>query len=607
MGDNKYLLFSVTNAYTPDANARGLNAYTVDMNADHGKGAITGSPTKIIESASANMSESIELLAASETGKYWLIYAYYHSERYELRVRSVDVSGGTPAISDTYSSHATSNTSSVVHTYTLKASPQHNRIAIAHSDNKTVDVFDFDNVTGTLSKLRTTPSSHHIDGLAYGVEFSPDGKQLYAAGYTKTGGNTPMLYQFTINDNNTLDYVGEHKYWTSDETSSPRGGGLKLGPDGRIYLVLAYDKNVGIVSSPNLTTTLSTRYSTKELNYDPSSYALQFSTGITKPSKIECNTNLAPTTLPDSAEFCVSTTSKTAKVNVMENDFDTDAVADIGKIYLTGAGFVDADDAKLAEITVNPADSSVTLTLKPNAYISVAGHVFAIDYHVKDNGTPASQCATGRLKITAYPTPTYSDIRVCACPDAGIINLAKYIDTANLITSIEWKHPFISIPDNAGTISMTPALAASRIHTLTYTVSSRCVSDQKRKVYLEILRNGATRTPKDTVAICYLYAEAVNINQLFGIEAGGTWTYEAIPGGDISAYVTESTSPVHAGAVVMNGKAIYGDDDIPFIENYHTTGNSVKMVKFTYPPGENSCLNGKPYSMVIVLTEDITM
>jgi hypothetical protein len=211
---------------------------------------------------------------------------------------------------------------------------------------------------------------------------------------------------------------------------------------------------------------------------------------------------------------------------------------------------------------------------------------------------------SNEVKITTVSTPTYSDIRLSVCPDAGNINLAKYIDTADVITSIEWKHPFISIPDNAGSIS-TSALATSRIHTLTYTVSSRCVGAQKRKVYLEVLRNGVTRQPRDTIAICHLYAEAVNINQLFGLEAGGTWLYSAVGGENITAYVTESpSSSDYAGAVVMNGKAIYGDSSIPFIANYHATGNNVKMVKFTYTAG-TGCLAGKSYSMVIVLTEDI--
>ncbi|MDR2287391.1 MAG: hypothetical protein LBE04_07965, partial [Prevotellaceae bacterium] len=80
--------------------------------------------------------------------------------------------------------------------------------------------------------------------------------------------------------------------------------------------------------------------------------------------------------------------------------------------------------------------------------------------------------------------------------------------------------------------------------------------------------------------------------------AGGGSTY------NVDDYVKQSTSPVYGGAVVMNGKAIYEDNGIP-TGSYHGKDN-VKMVEFTYKSNVNSCLKGNQYSMVIVLTEDIT-
>jgi hypothetical protein len=263
---------------------------------------------------------------------------------------------------------------------------------------------------------------------------------------------------------------------------------------------------------------------------------------------------------------------------------------------------MNAADATLAEITVNAADSTVTLTLKNDVNIG-SGHIFNIVYNVKDDGSPASQCATGTLVVKVYPMPNYSDIRVRVCPDVGDVNLAKYIDTTDIIKSLQWAHQTsgISITSPEGKIS-TNVLAFSRINTFTYTISSRCVSERKRKVYIETLKNDEVRTPRDTIAICYLYAEAVQINQLLGIEANGMWTYSS----DIEDYITESKSPAspYFGAVVMNGKGIYEEDDI--LPASYRGVSDVKIVKFIYTADSGSCLKGKQYEIVIVLTKDIT-
>jgi WD40 repeat protein len=107
----------------------------------------------------------------------------------------------------------------------LKASPQHDRIALTNSDDKTVDVFDFDNATGILSNRLT----HPIDRITYGAEFSPNGPQLYATGYTTTANQTPRLYQYTITSTG-ISHVGNVQYWDYiGSDGNLRGGGLKLG------------------------------------------------------------------------------------------------------------------------------------------------------------------------------------------------------------------------------------------------------------------------------------------------------------------------------------------------------------------------------------------
>ncbi|MDR2027599.1 MAG: hypothetical protein LBQ01_08600, partial [Prevotellaceae bacterium] len=137
-------------------------------------------------------------------------------------------------------------------------------------------------------------------------------------------------------------------------------------------------------------------------------------------------------------------------------------------------------------------DSYTTTNLKADTafYLSVSGNGYCenIEGDRKE------------IRVTVSLTQSYPDIRVRVCPDAGDISLAKYIDTLDMITDIKWAGIAVT-PE--GTVS-TGNLTFSRVHTLTYTVTSRCVNEQKRKVYLEVLRNGRMRPLKDTVEICHL-------------------------------------------------------------------------------------------------------
>jgi hypothetical protein len=592
MGDNRYLFFSVTDAYEDDT--RGLNAYIVNMNADDGRGAIVNSFE--IESPSRHMSESIELIAKDGTAnQYWLVYAHCsgscpgdNENSNELRVRLIDVGKTSLSIGEIIGTATHTPRTINSRTFTLKTSRQHDHIAMVDWSHGSVEVFDFLNSTGMISNKLT----HSGMGDAYGLEFSPKGTQIYIARYY---GDNVHLYQYEIS-NSALTPISDIQYWT--QTSSLiKGGGLKLGPDDRIYVTLPYSNYVGVISNPDQTSPLSARYDPYGLQLGVTYTGLQFSTGLTRPSLMACNMNNAPETQADFAKLCITPASQTVKVGVLANDTDLDDDA----IYLTDARFLNVSDESLATLAINATSDSLVLTLKPDAGVP-EGHVFSIIYDVKDNGLPASQCATGLLNVTASSPPSYPDIRIRFCPDAGSVNLSKYLDTAiNSVdpNSIRWTSQIAGIPVSSpdGTVS-TNNLKSSRVYTFTYELSDLCGISPKRKVYLEKLTPDRMHPLRETVVMCYKYAEAVQINQLFGIEANGEWTYYSSVAHDVDSYVSESAE----GAVVMDGKAIY-ESSIPFV-NYQGH-NNVKTVIFIYKSDDDSCLHGKEYKVVIVLTEDV--
>jgi uncharacterized repeat protein (TIGR02543 family) len=409
MGENKYLFFAVTTVYN---NAKALHAYVVDMNADNGGGDII--KTVEVEPAHDNMSESIELIAkAGTTGEYWLIYAHSsaasptsNNHSNELRVRSVNVNDpDNPVITVAPGAAKSANS----RTFTLSASSQYNRLAISNLDIGGVDVFDFNSATGTISpRYSLSGFTSHI----YGVAFSPDGNQLYCAEYSD---NSARLYQYDISSPAAAVQVtgSPVQYWSQTENSN-KGNGLKLGPDGKIYVTQSYTSTAGAVSDPNSTSSLASRYNMNALDLGIRYDGLQFSTGLTRPSVMSCNANSAPVATPDEAVLCVS--GRYVGVDVAGND--TDADGDV--IFLTGVEFVDADDADLATLYIDADGATVILKLKDEAVIDDC-RTFEIIYHIKDDGLPASQCSSGTLSVAVCPPPAAPAINsVTACYDGAV-------------------------------------------------------------------------------------------------------------------------------------------------------------------------------------------
>jgi hypothetical protein len=195
---------------------------------------------------------------------------------------------------------------------------------------------------------------------------------------------------------------------------------------------------------------------------------------------------------------------------------------------------------------------------------------------------------TVKVIVRSQSLYEYPDLRIRICPDAGTtINLSKYIDMLDL-TSILWEAPHITIdnPTTSGTIQA-DKLRNSSSYTLTYTVGNPCLSDVvTRKVYLKPLKDDEPVHLRDKITICSKYAEALNINQLFGIEAGGT------PVAGISSDYIETTL---YGGTVFNGKQYYKD--------FNPSGVGNVSVTFTYTPTQGSCQSKKTYETEIILTQ----
>jgi hypothetical protein len=187
---------------------------------------------------------------------------------------------------------------------------------------------------------------------------------------------------------------------------------------------------------------------------------------------------------------------------------------------------------------------------------------------------------------------------------------------ANSVTNITYNGSFTSIPSNGqyvSSIGITPPSGFNdnnlNDNHATDTVKIRAVASMIDITGTTELCYGTKATltasapPEITNPVYKWYdsqtAEAVQINQIFGIDAGeGTWSYFSQTTGDVNAYVRVSQSPEYKGAVIMNGKVIYTSA----IGCYPYRGmTDSKKVEFTYMPAVGSCLAGKTYKVVIIL------
>ncbi|MDR1340151.1 MAG: hypothetical protein LBK58_08885 [Prevotellaceae bacterium] len=217
--------------------------------------------------------------------------------------------------------------------------------------------------------------------------------------------------------------------------------------------------------------------------------------------------------------------------------------------------------------------------------------------------TVSGKCTgVSRIPLTVQVRKTtlnYPDIRIEACPNGSNINLSKYIDTLDL-ASLSWTGPTVSaINATTGIIGSVPSTQS--VYTFKYNASSHCSAPASRNVYLHVATNKKIFVPRDTVAVCWKHAEALQINQMFGIEAAGTWNTAPVLSPAL-VHLSPASSP-YAGALVFNGKAAYEDGVLtPVIYR----GEPARQIEFYYSVPAGECFGNRVYKIVIVLTQDIT-
>lgn len=240
---------SITEFYvfTIDAEAKphGLSYSIVDMSLAGGLGAVTTRNVFV----KAPMCEKISIVKNADKTGFWVLTHLWNSNTFEARLLtsaglSVPV---TTNIGDiiTSTNFVTPGVQNVENSLGyMKFSPDGTKVAVCNygdqaTNQGSLQLFDFNNVSGTLSNAQTLMSNQY--GL-YGLEFSPNGKVLYAT-LNKFG----KLYQFDL----TASNIPASRAALFDSPTKQRIAALQLAPDKKIYIATFTDPFLGIINNPN--------------------------------------------------------------------------------------------------------------------------------------------------------------------------------------------------------------------------------------------------------------------------------------------------------------------------------------------------------------------
>lgn len=124
----------------------------------------------------------------------------------------------------------------------LKFSPAGNKLAAALFDLNTIELFDFNKSTGSISYLF---SLTNFLSYNYGVEFSPDGTKLYSA----LSAGSSSIYQWDLCAGSPFAINASQFLVTN---TGPVKSGMMLGPDGQIYVAKASQNILAVITNPDL-------------------------------------------------------------------------------------------------------------------------------------------------------------------------------------------------------------------------------------------------------------------------------------------------------------------------------------------------------------------
>lgn len=208
----------------------------VDMSLDGGLGAVTANKNILMV---GSIGEKVTAVRQANNTDYWIItHGIGNNRFYAYSLTSAGINM-TPVISNVGSNYPGQYGS-------IKVSYSGCRIAGIQRGSGTpfVEVYDFDNQTGTVSNpfFKHTVSSSSL----YALEFSPNSELIYVSDGIYPN-RSLRQYDLSSGVQATILASMNQVYAGSDWVATPQ-----LGPDGRIYVAKVLHQNLDVIQNPDV-------------------------------------------------------------------------------------------------------------------------------------------------------------------------------------------------------------------------------------------------------------------------------------------------------------------------------------------------------------------
>jgi gliding motility-associated-like protein len=222
--------------------ANGLNYSVVDIKSQNDVGEVVSKNNALYPFAS----EKMTAVYHSDRNSVWLITHEMYSNKfftYRIKESGLDIIPVISIVGDTLTR--------LMALGQMKASPDGSRVAYATLVPSEIHLFDFDHVTGVLSNPKIIDATAFKGSSLYGLEFSPDSKQLYVTKHDVDYLNLPgYLYQLDLSFTNANEILNSAIIVGNNKPPSDMRG-LQLTNDGRIMVCKNLSNFYGIIHEPN--------------------------------------------------------------------------------------------------------------------------------------------------------------------------------------------------------------------------------------------------------------------------------------------------------------------------------------------------------------------